>query len=379
MNSSVVINLDANASVPVLSCALETLLATLSLQGNPSSPHRLGRELRAVLDQARNAVAQAMGGCDRDVFFTSGASEGNRWLVDAVVRLGRNRGKPLLVVTTPLEHASLSKPLQAACARGDIRLHVLAVDQQAALDLTDAQLAYADVVFAIAAHNETGRVTDWANLAGCCGDDAVLITDAAQALARLPPVPKRVDAIVVSAHKAGAIAGCGAVLLRGNAKRLPAPWQGGAQEAGLRPGTEAVALIAAFGAAAAQVGVLRSQAAEQAGLRDQLERRLLAAWPHARVVAPKGPRLPNTTCLVLNGVDGEALRIAVDQVGVCVGFGSACSSLAPEPSGALLALGLSPLQARATMRLSLSHITTAEQVDKAITRLIPAGGKEKVV
>ncbi|MEM7495369.1 MAG: aminotransferase class V-fold PLP-dependent enzyme [Myxococcota bacterium] len=373
MDSSSVINLDANASVPVLPCAVEAMTNVLRQEGNPSSPHRLGRALRAVLDQARDAVAGALGGEGRDVFFNSGASEGNRWLVDAIARLGCDRGEPLLVAATPLEHASLSKPLRAACARGDIRLHPLAVDEQAELDLADPRPMEADVVFATAAHNETGRVIDWAGLAAHCRDDAVLIADAAQAMARLPVLPKRVDAIVASAHKAGGIAGCGAVLLRGNAKRLSAPWHGGAQEAGLRPGTEATALIAAFGAAAAHVEATRAESTALAPLRDHLERQLLAAWPHARVVAGGGSRLPNTTCLALDGVDGEALRIAVDQAGVCVGFGSACSSLAPAPSGALLALGLSPAQARATMRLSLSHRTTKRHVEQAITRLIPVG------
>ena len=122
-------------------------------------------------------------------------------------------------------------------------------------------------------------------------------------------------------------------------------------------------------AAAAHVQTVRQQYSNTAVLRDSLQQQLLSAWPHARVVAGDGPRLPNTTALMLQGVDGDALRIAVDHTGVCVGFGSACSSLAPHTSPALLALGLSQQQARATVRLSLSHDTTREQVQEAVQRL----------
>ncbi|MEM7589443.1 MAG: aminotransferase class V-fold PLP-dependent enzyme [Myxococcota bacterium] len=368
------INLDANASVPVFPCAKKALLRVLQQQGNPSSPHGLGRQLRQVLDRARSAVACAVGGRDQELFFTSGASEGNRWLVDAVSAASLAADKPFYVVTTALEHASLSKPLKSAAAQGAFVLHPFcAVKQNGYLEILSEQLQRADVVFATAAHNETGLCMPWEQLLVHCRPDAIVMTDAAQAVARLPILPQRIDAVVMSAHKMGAVAGCGAVLLRGNARRLAPPWRGGSQEGGLRPGTEATALIAALGEAAKHMQNIRGRSDELALLRDALQEELLAAWPHAQVLAADVPRLCNTTAITLNGVDPEALRIAMDQTGVCVGFGSACSSLAPESSSALLAMGLSHAQARATMRFSLSHETTQQEIDEAIKRIVPVG------
>lgn len=368
------INLDANASVPVLPAAQQALWRVLQQQGNPSSPHGLGRRLRQVLDSTRMAVAAALGGADQDVFFTSGASEGNRWLVDAVAANSLAAAKPFTVVTTPLEHASVSKPLQHAAAQQAFALHTFCTLQQNGhFTIVRQQLQRADVVFATAAHNETGLCMPWQQLLPHCSPHAIVIADAAQAVARLGVLPQRVDAIVMSAHKMGAVAGCGAVLLRGNARRLAPPWQGGAQEGGLRPGTEATALIAALGEAAANITRMRQQCAQLASLRDRLQQRLLHAWPHAQAVAADAARLCNTTAITLKHVDAEGLRIAMDQTGVCIGFGSACSSLAPESSPALLAMGLSPNRARATMRFSLSHETTQQQIDEALQRIVPVG------
>jgi cysteine desulfurase len=180
-------------------------------------------------------------------------------------------------------------------------------------------------------------------------------------------LPKRVDAIVASAHKIGGYAGSGALLLRGNARRLKPPWSGGGQEAGMRPGTEALALHAAFGAACAVVERSRAQHRALRASRDQIEAALVDAWG-ARVLGIDQARLDNTSAVVVPGVDGDALRIALEAAGVAVGFGAACSALVPEPSPSLLALGLSPDEARATVRISLPP--GFAEVDDAIARLV---------
>ncbi len=352
------IYLDANASMPALPVAKAALLAAMEVVGNPSSPHALGRQARRLLDEARAHVAAALGGTEKEVFFNSGASEGNRWLVDAVVRAGEVRGRPLRVMATKLEHPSLAKALHEAHAIHKIVLHEI-----------DDCLTDIDVIFATAAHNESGIVTDWEALIKAAPSKCILIADASQAMARLPVLPKRIDAIVCSAHKMGGLAGCGAVLLRGNARNLPAPWAGGGQEAGLRPGTEALALLAAFGAAAQVIEQTRVAHAELESLRDRVEATLLAMWPSARILGQDKPRLPNTTAITLANVDGEALRMAIDMVNVCVGFGAACSSLAPEPSPSLIALGLTPAQARSTIRISLYPGLEESEVMEALERL----------
>lgn len=341
------IYLDANASMPPLPGARAAAVAALDVVGNPSSPHALGRAARRVLDDARDAVAAALGAQAREVVFCSGASEANRWVVDAARLAGRT------VWCSSLEHPSLAKPV--ACLPAPLRA---------------ARPDDADVVCCTAAHNETGLVPDLGAVLARVRDDAVVVVDAAQACGRLPPPPVRVDVVVASAHKMGGIAGAGALVVRGRARALPAPWAGGGQEGGLRPGTEPLCAVAAFGAAAREVAATRAAHAALAPLRDRLEHALVAAWG-ARAVGADGPRLPNTSALVVPEVDGAALRIAIDLAGVCVGFGAACSALAPEPSPALVSLGLTAAEAQATVRLSLPPGLDEAAVERALELLVP--------
>lgn len=370
MTVSMPLLLDANASVPPLPAARAALVDAAAVAGNPSSPHAVGRAARRVLDDARERVAAALGGTARDVVFTSGASEANRWLVDGVRQLAL--GRTPIVVASPLEHPSVAKPLAAAAARGDIELRLLPLaDERVEADID--VLGSADVVFCTAAHNETGILPDLTTVLERVRPEAVLCVDASQAVARISVLPSRVDAVVASAHKIGAFAGAGALLVRGNARRLQPNWTGGGQEGGLRPGTEALALHAAFGTAAACVEEERVRHAALAPLRDRLERELAAAWG-ARILGGRGPRLANTAALVVTGVDGDALRIAIDAAGVAVGFGAACSALAPEPSPSLIALGVSSADARATVRLSLCPSAGNAEVEEALRRLLPLRG-----
>jgi cysteine desulfurase len=355
-----VLFLDANASAPLVDAARAALLAALDIGGNPSSTHRLGRRARRLIDDARDRVAHALGGTPRELTFVSGASEANRWLVDASVALGAFRGHPLRVVASTLEHPSLARALQVRHARGEIHLTPLHVDESGK---TDARVATdVDILFVTAAHNETGLVPDLEALLARTPDTTIVCVDAAQAVARLGPLPARVDAVVCSGHKIGAPAGTGALLRRGRALALPPPWAGGAQEAGLRPGTEAVALISAFGAAASVIDDTRAKSSALADLRDRFEETLVSAARGIRVLAKGAHRLPQTSAFVCSGVDGEALRIETDRRGLMVGFGAACSALAPEPSPALLALGLDENEARATVRVSLAPGSEDERV-----------------
>ena len=292
-----------------------------------------------------------MGASPKDIFFTSGASEGNRWLADAIADYRHRLARPARVWSSPLEHPSIAKPLQQAHVEGTIALTVAAISAAGVLDMSG--VASADVVVCTLAHNETGLIPLFSGLEQVLSDDAILVCDASQSLGRIGPVPARVDAGVCSAHKLGGLAGAGAVVWRERARRLRPPWSGGGQEGGLRPGTEALVPIAAFGAAAAHI--VRTRAGHQAlaPKRDALEESLVATGGF-RVVPSAGARLPNTSALCVEDADGEALRMLLDRAGVCVGFGAACSALAPEPSPALLAMGLSAEQARATIRLSLA-------------------------
>lgn len=362
------VNLDANASVPPISEAKGVLLSVLEMQGNASSPHFLGRKLRNQMDVAREHVAYALGGEDKEVFFCSGASEGNRWLVDAVSQTGEARKQPFSVLVSPFEHPSLMKCLVSKAESGKIVLEKMRI-VDGKLEIDPLRLKNAEILFVTAAHNETGYLPNLDEIAKSLPEETIFISDASQAVGRLEKLPERVDAIVASSHKMGGVVGAGAVLIRGRARKLNAPWSGGGQEAGLRPGSESVPLIAAMGEAARLVENTRKQAFELESLRDEVEAYLLNEWPFAFVVAGKSKRLPQTLAICLDGLDGEALRIVIDQARVCVGFGSACSALAPEPSQALLDFGFSAKQARATIRISLSAAESIESVWEGVTRL----------
>lgn len=347
-----VVFLDANASAPLVDEARVALLHAIEMVGNPSSTHRLGRRARRLIDDAREQVAGALGGEARDVTFVSGASEANRWLVDAVAGLSITRGRPTRVFASTLEHPSLARALAASHARGVIDLTTFAACEDGRTSPLPRDGV--DVVFITAAHNETGLLPDLEALLAQVSDDAIVCVDAAQAVARLDRLPPRVDAVVCSGHKMGAPAGTGALLRRGRARVLLAPWAGGAQEGGLRPGTEALVLIAALGAAASVVDETRVRSKALAPVRDRFEQIVIDETPGVRILARSSPRLPQTSALAFADVDGDALRIETDRRGLMVGFGAACSALAPEPSPALLALGLDDRTARATVRVSLA-------------------------
>lgn len=362
------LSLDANASVPVLPVARAALLAALddSSGNNPSSPHAGGRRARRRLDQARDDVATAMAAATKEIFFVAGATEGNRFVVDLLVEHGLKIGRPLVVVTSPLEHPSLHKPLARAHARGQLVVrHLPIVDGAVVVDHVDGD---ADAVIVTAAHNETGLLVDVDTLCAALPAHAILHVDAAQSLGRTGAPPARADIVVASAHKLGGVAGAGALVLRGRARALSLPWAGGGQEQGVRPGTEATAVIAAFGAACAVVDDTRAQHALLAAARDAIEAAAVEAG--AVVVAGRHARLPNTSALLIPGVDGDALRLLLDQAGVAVGFGAACSALAPEPSPGLMALGLSAEDTRRVVRVSLAPGVTDDDVAAAQRALV---------
>jgi cysteine desulfurase len=360
--------LDANASVPVLADAKRAFLEALEVSSgaNPSSPHTRGRTARRVLDVAREQIAQAMASGAKDVFLTSGASEGNRLVVDMLLAHAR-RTRPLVVAASPLEHPSLARPLAAAAGAGLIELRRFSVDNDA-VAFDDESLRGVDAVVCTAAHNETGLLPGITELSARLPDDVVFVVDASQSLARRGPPPARADVIVGSAHKVGAIAGAGAVVVRHRARAWPTPWTGGGQENGLRPGTEATALHAAFGAVCAVIDDVRLAHVRLEPVCGELVASLVRDGV-GHVVGGSAPRLCQTAAILVPGVDADALRMMLDVAGVDVGFGAACSALSPEPSPGLRALGVSDADSRRVVRLSLAPGTTSDDVAEAAERI----------
>lgn len=367
------LNLDANASVPPVPEARAAVVAALddAAGANPSSPHAAGRRARRLLDRARDACATMLGASSKEVFFTSGATEGNRFVVDALIEAAAATGRPWHVVTSPVEHPSLHKPLQRARTRGLLAVTPLPVQDGHVVTtgpIVEGLLAAADAVVVTAAHNETGMVTDLDGLLRLCPSAAIVAVDAAQSLGRRGPAPPRADIVVASGHKLGGVAGAGTLVLRGRARSLPLPWVAGGQEQGVRPGTENVIGIAALAAAAAVIEQTRSAHRALAPLRDRLEAAVVAAG--ALPLGATRDRLENTSAFLVPRVDADALRLALDQAGVAVGFGAACSALAPEPSPSLRALGLDAADARRVVRVSLAPGIGAADVDDAAALIV---------
>jgi cysteine desulfurase len=366
-----VIYLDHNAITPVRPEAREALLLALDRFGNPSSVHRAGRDARDVLDLARDRVARALGARPRDVVFTSGATEGAALAIrGALGAAGRRR-----LVVTAVEHPcvlGLARELEKA----GVPLTVVPVDRHGEPDPAAFRGALGpDVALACAmrANNETGVILPVPELAAAAREaGAVFLCDAVQAVGKIDVDVRTLgaDLVLLTGQKLGGPRGAG-VLWIAPETRL-APLLGGEQERGRRAGTENLPGIAGLGAAI-EVAVARreEEAARIGGLRDRLERGLLAAVPRARVNGAGAPRLPNTSSMVFEGCDAETLLVAMDLDGLCASAGSACHSGSTRPSGVLLAMGLSPGEARATVRFSLGWTSTGDEVDAALRTIPP--------
>lgn len=345
-----ILNLDANASLPPSFAARNALQESSKFVGNPSSPHSIGRNAKNIIDNARTNLARAIGGEEYDIFFNSGASEGNRWVIDSITNT-----KKFKIWHSNLEHPSLLRPLNNVFQKRRL-IKVLNPED-------------ADVIIATMAHSETGLITDWDGLIKKAKPNAILVSDISQTLGRLDPPPKRIDVLVCSAHKIGAFPGCGAILLRNQGKTLKAPWLGGNQENNLRPGTESIQLIHAFGAAAKEIEITRIKNKKLEPLRNYLEQEILKLWTFAKRTPKTGNRIPNTTAITLCGINSDILRILIDSVGICVGFGTSCSALSPEPSKSLLSFGLTKKEARSTIRFSLCTDANDKIIEEVMFRL----------
>jgi cysteine desulfurase len=361
------IYLDANGSCPSLPKAQEKLLEIAGLFGNPSSSHDHGRKLRGIIDEARQIIAHNLKAKEKEIIFTSGASEANRLFVDALLEQSQKDFKKPKVLLSPFEHPSLLKPILRAHERDLILLTIFAIiDGQ--LQIDPHQIKDADVIIACQAHNETGLINDLDQIVKNARENTLIMSDISQAWAREPLVSKRVDVLTFSAQKMGGFPGIGGMAIRGVGKTLPAPWPGGGQEKGYRPGTESALLIASFGEAARHLDQQRAKHQELKSLRDYFEDNLRRRF-RVNIIGQDRTRLSNTSAVCFVEENPDALRISCDLAGLSVGFGAACSGLAPEGSFALKRLGLDLAVEKSTIRFSLPPDCTKADLDETITRI----------
>lgn len=367
------IYLDNNATTAIHPAALEAVADALRLgPGNASSVHREGQSARRLLEESRDAIASHLAATPREIVFTSGGSESNNAAIFGLV----GSGNLSHIVTTSIEHPSVSEPIRELEARGCSVTRV-GCRSDGAVDADAVIAALRDetkLVAVILAHNETGVIQPVEKIAAEARARGIAVhVDAVQALGKLSlrVSDLNADTVSLSAHKFHGPQGIGALWIR-TGRTLDPLIRGGAQERRRRAGTEPFALAAGFAAA---VGAIDFEDVERVrALRDRFERRLLEAVPAARVNGRDAKRLPNTANIVCPGGDGEAIQIALDLRGIAISTGSACSSGRVEPSRVLLAMGLSVEDAKSSIRISLGRTNTEEEIDRALAALVEVIG-----
>ena len=360
--------LDWNATTPLRPEARRAMAAAWDLAGNPSSVHAEGRQARRLIEEARAAVAAAVGARPQDVVFASGGTEANALALTPGLRRGAGEPARRLLVSA-IEHTSvLSGGRFSPEAIGTIH-----VTGSGVLDLGHLRKLLADgpaaLVSVMLANNETGALQPVGEVADLVHEAGGLLhVDAIQALGKIPFDFKsmKADLVTLSAHKIGGPKGVGALGLAEDVQGLEPLLRGGGQELGRRAGTENVAGIAAFGAALqAAMAALEADAARLQGLRNQLERGLRQT-PGMIVFSDDTPRLPNTTLFTVPGLKAETAVIGFDLGGIAVSSGSACSSGKVQPSHVLAAMGFDRELAQGAVRLSLGWSTSASDIDFAL-------------
>lgn len=352
--------LDWNAGAPMRAAAREVLLAALDRTGNPSSVHGHGREARRAVEESRASVAALVGASPRSVVFTSGGTEANALALC---------GSQLPVAVSAVEHASV------LAARPDAIQVPVDADGIVAMPALDAILAGRGpaLVSVMAANNETGVLQPLRAIADLVhARGGILHCDAVQAAGRIPLDMQALglDAVTLSSHKIGGPQGVGALVVR-DPSGLRAILRGGGQEGGLRAGTENVAGVAAFGAAAREAAVEAAGFGALARLRDGLEQACSEAASATVAVAAGAARIANTSCLSLPGAQASTIVMAMDLAGFAISAGAACSSGKVRPSHVLAAMGVPDDIRAGAVRISMGPATPATD----ITRFAAAWGR----
>jgi cysteine desulfurase len=368
---------DHNATTPVDPAVIEVMVQVLREHyGNASSVHRFGQQAKAILDEARTAVAALIGAEPSELVFTSGGTEGDnaalRGVAEALEPTGRRH-----LIASGIEHEAVLVTLKALARRG-WKTTILPVDQTGIVKPDALEAALTDdtaLVSVMHANNELGTIQPVEALARIAHSrNALFHTDAVQSVAKIPVDVRSlgVDLLTLSAHKFNGPKGVGALWIKRGTRMIPI-LTGGKHERTRRAGTENVPGIAGLGVAAQ---LARQKGAASAlvvgGLRDRLEAAILERIPGTVVNGSREPRVPNTSNISFDRVEAESLLIALDLEGIAVSTGAACSSGTLEPSHVLRAMGLPAHRAQNSIRFSLGADNTDAEVDYLLDKLPPA-------
>jgi len=385
VQSAPAIYLDHNASTPLVPEAREAMLRLLDpVFGNPSSLHRAGQAARAAVEEARDQVAALTGAPAESVVFVSGGTEADNLALRGIMEASRARGSGIHLLVSAVEHPAVLGTAEALSEAG-FQIGVIPADAQGRIDPSEVERRLRPdtaLVSIMLANHEVGAVQPIRGIAALLRARRIALhVDAVQAAAHLPVNLDELgaDLLALSAHKMGGPKGIGALVVRPGAELRP-QITGGAQQGRRRGGTESPALCAGFGAA---VRRLRDGGRRETVriLRDRLEETIRTTVPGARPLADRTERLPNTSCIIFEGVRGDALVVALDLEGIQVSFGAACASGMARPSHVLTAMGVPAAAALGAVRFSLGAATTAEEIERAsetvrrvVARLRSGGG-----
>jgi len=363
--------LDNNASTPVLPEVFEAMRPYyLERFGNASSIHHFGQHARAAVEKARNSVAALLNARPAEIVFTSGGTESDNLGIFGLVRNGDH------VITSAIEHSAVTNSCKRLEQMG-VEVTYVPVNGQGEMDPGDVRKAIRPntrLITIMMANNETGVVQPVEEIGKIALEaDVFFHTDAVQAAGKIPVDVQKIqcDALSISGHKIHAPQGMGALFIKKGTLIQPLLY-GGNHERQRRAGTENLPGIVGLGKAAeiSKAWLEHNGPAQMAAMRDRLENAILDSVDGTGVNGQGAPRVPNTSSIYFDHVEGEALVIALDLKGLSVSSGAACSSGAIEPSHVLLAMGLSHDRARGSLRLSLGKQTTNEEIDFA-TQVVP--------
>jgi len=363
--------LDNNATTPVLPEVLEAMRPYFAEHfGNASSIHHHGQETRAAVERARESVAALLGCRASEIVFTSGGTEGDNLAISGLARAGDH------VISSTIEHHAVLNSCKHLEAIG-CEVTYVPVDGRGLVDPDDVRRALrpnTKLITIMMANNETGVLQPVAEIGKIAAEaDVYFHTDAVQAAGKVPIEVKRIgcDLLSISGHKLHAPQGVGALYV-GKGSILQPMFYGGSHERSRRAGTENVPGIIGLGKAAeiAKEALDRGELGKMAAMRDRIEQTILSQVEATGVNGEGAPRVPNTTNIHFDYIEGEALVIALDLKGLAVSTGAACSSGAIEPSHVLTAMGLPPEIARASLRFSLGKQNTPDDVQFALD-LVP--------
>jgi len=368
------IYMDNNATTQVAPEVLEAMLPYLhEFYGNPSSAHTFGGQVAHRLREARERVAELLGASPEEIIFTSCGSEGDNTAIMSALNTEEGKNH---IVTSRVEHPAV-KVLCGHLAKQGYRVTEIPVDREGRLDMDRYKEALTQdtaIVTLMWANNETGVIFPVEEAAQMAKARGILFhTDAVQAVGKIPIDLKNssIDMLSISGHKLHAPKGVGVLYVRKGTRYAPF-LIGGHQERGRRGGTENTASIIALGKACELAAKnMEEENTRVKALRDKLEEGILAKVPKSRVNGAKAERLPNTSNISFESVEGEAILLLMDEFGICASSGSACTSGSLQPSHVLRAMGVPFTMAHGSIRFSLSIYNTEEEIDFVLDKVPP--------